>query len=721
MPDNSNPIKRIISFRSFKPGQGRFMTSSRLKYWGLFLFTFISIAMILSWKYFPARNYQEGVVSSRDIMSPRSFDVINKQATREAQSEAMNEVQPVHRIDPFILNQLDRQLRTQFRLINEIKNLKDKDDHLQLKEIKSRLPIAISDPSLATFINSDPQSLEQMEILTGSLVMRHMSKPIRDNDVTAIKQVRQELRQAASELTLRQDQNKAVAELASEAIRPNSRVDWDETYRLKQAKKDSVPPVTIRIKKGQIIVSKGQIITPDHLMILEEMGLHRSRANTAGIAGTAILSFLIITLVWLYIKKSKPYLAQNPKHLLLLAIITVVNLILCSLLVQVNPYWAPVPIASILTAILLGPRIAVIITAVMAMIVGILTGEVQYLAVTLITGIAASLLSWRVRERLDLIIASLMIFIVNELSITLFSLLQGGNTRALLEDLVYGGINGFSSGIVAIGVLPILEYAFGITTDIKLLELSSQSEPLMKRLLLEAPGTYHHSIIVGNLAEAGGEAIGEDALLCRVAAYYHDIGKLRRPYFFIENQLGSENPHDKLTPRLSALIITAHIKDGLELAKRYKIPEPIRDIISQHHGTSTVAYFLHQARQLSPQGEEPREEDFRYAGPRPNSRVAAIVMLADSAEAAARTLNNPTPQAIETLVRSIFKKALDDGQLDQCPISLKDINNLINSFTTILTGIYHHRIEYPDQIIENGNAPTSFTASKITHINKKMG
>ena len=652
---------------------------------------------------------------------PRNFEVIDKQATREAQSEAMNEIQPFYRVDPFVVSQLDRQLRTQFKLFNELKKYKKKEDHLQVKEIKSRLPIAISDSSLSTFVNSNKQSMEQMEILCGDLVMKHMNQVIQDNDTGAIKQVRQKLRKAASRLTLRTDQNKAVAELASEAIRPNAKIDWDETYRLKQAKKDSVQPVAIKIKKGQVIVSKGQIITPDHLLILEEMGLHRSRANTAGIAGTAILSFLIVTLVWLYIKKSKPLLAQNPKHLLLLVIITVFNLILCSLLVQVNPYWAPVPIASILTAILLGPRVAVILTSVMALVVGILTGEVQFLAVTLVTGLSASILSWRVRERLDLITASLLIFIVNELSITLFSLLQGETTRALLENLVYGGINGFSSGIVAIGVLPILEYAFGITTDIKLLELSNQSEPLMKRLLLEAPGTYHHSIIVGNLAEAGGEAIGEDALLCRVAAYYHDVGKLRRPYFFIENQLGSENPHDKLTPRLSALIITSHVKDGLELAKQYKLPEPVREIISQHHGNSAVAYFLHQARQNAVNGEEPREDDFRYSGPRPSTKVAAIVMLADSVEAAARTIDNPSPHKIETLVKSIFKKALDDGQLDECPISLKDINDLMNSFTAILTGIYHHRIEYPDQIINNGKTPPAFPASKVTHIKQKMG
>jgi putative nucleotidyltransferase with HDIG domain len=715
-----NPISRIIPFRPLS-GKGLDSVAKRkLIYWGLFLLVFVSMTAILSWKYFPARIYQEGVVASRDFLAPRTFEVENKQATQEAQSRAMNEVQPVYKVDPALISRIDAQLKTQFQIFHQLRRAKGLGDDLRVKELKSQLPINVSDASLSAFVNSNTMDLEQMEIQTRDLVMRNMKDVIRDDDIPILKEKRQKVRNAAAGLTFPVDQSKAVAELASEAIHPNAVNDWEETSRQKQLKKDSVQPVMITIKKGQKIISKGDITNPDHILILESMGLQRTRANLSAIAASATLTLMSVLLTWLFIRRSKPELADNPLRLLLLIIITVGSALLCSLLVQVNPYWAPVPVASILTAILLGPRIAVVITGFLSMMVGIMTGEVQYLVVALITGTAGSLLSWKVRERLDLMTASLLVFVVNEISITIFSLLQGETTQAILENLVFGGINGFSSGVVAIGLLPLLEFTFGITTDIKLLELSSQSEPLMKRLLLEAPGTYHHSIIVGNLAEAGGEAVGEDPLLCRVAAYYHDIGKLRRPYFFIENQLGQENPHHNLIPRLSSLIIVSHVRDGLDLARQYKLPTPIQEIIHQHHGNGIVAYFYHQAKQNSK--EEPLEKDYRYHCPLPSTKAAAIVMLADSAEAAARTIQEPTPPKIETLVRSIFKKALDEGQLDQCPLSLRDINNLINSFTSILTGIYHHRIEYPEQILDQENNATSiFPPSNGATLNKQAG
>jgi putative nucleotidyltransferase with HDIG domain len=302
----------------------------------------------------------------------------------------------------------------------------------------------------------------------------------------------------------------------------------------------------------------------------------------------------------------------------------------------------------------------------------------------------------------------------------MFSLIKGDAPRVMMESLLYGGINGFGSGLLAVGLLPVLEHMFGITTGIRLLELSNQSEPLLKRLLLEAPGTYHHSVIVGNLAESAAEAVGENPLLCRVGAYYHDIGKLRRPYFFIENQLGAENPHDKLSPNLSALIILSHVKDGLEMAKQYKIPEPIKDIIHQHHGASIIAYFYHQAKQSDK--EFPLEDDFRYPGPKPRSKAAAIVMLADSVEAAARTLQKPTPTKIEMLVRQIIRNNLDDGQLDESPLSLRDLNDIALTFTRILTGIYHQRIEYPEKIMEEmgPSSPIASAASKVTPLKEHM-
>jgi putative nucleotidyltransferase with HDIG domain len=248
-----------------------------------------------------------------------------------------------------------------------------------------------------------------------------------------------------------------------------------------------------------------------------------------------------------------------------------------------------------------------------------------------------------------------------------------------------------------VGVLPYLEDMFGITTTFKLLELANPSQPLLRELQLKAPGTYHHSILVGNLAEAAAEAIGADALLVRVGSYYHDVGKTKRPYFFIENQLGMANQHDRISPRLSALVITAHVKEGLEMAREHKLPAILQEFIATHHGTSLVSYFYHQAVQAEGQ-RQVQEEHFRYPGPRPRTRETGIVMLADGVEAACRSLKTPTPEQIEQMVRKIVDKRLADGELSEAPLTLKEIEKISAAFIRILTGLFHHRIEYPDQV-----------------------
>ncbi len=261
--------------------------------------------------------------------------------------------------------------------------------------------------------------------------------------------------------------------------------------------------------------------------------------------------------------------------------------------------------------------------------------------------------------------------------------------------LLLGTTNGILSSILTNGSLPYLENAFGITSPVRLLELSQPSNPLLKKLLTEAPGTYHHSILVGNLAEAAAEAVGGESLLVRVGAYYHDIGKIKRPYFFIENQFGGDNPHDKIAPSLSTLILTAHVRDGLDLAKEYKLPQAIIKIIEQHHGSSLVTYFYHKALECCVD-DNLNEDDFRYEGPKPQTKEAAIVMLADSVEAAVRSMQNKTHGRIEGLVRKILREKLLDGQLDECDLTFRDLEDIAQAFLKVLSGIFHSRVEYPD-------------------------
>jgi putative nucleotidyltransferase with HDIG domain len=277
-----------------------------------------------------------------------------------------------------------------------------------------------------------------------------------------------------------------------------------------------------------------------------------------------------------------------------------------------------------------------------------------------------------------------------------------------LAELVWSSafafMGGIGAGVVSSGMVPLVEIAFGYTTDITLLELGNLDRPVLRQLMIEAPGTYHHSVILGSMVEAAAAEIGANPLLAKVSGYYHDIGKIKKPQYFIENQRNGKNRHDKLAPSLSSLILISHIREGVEIAREHKLGQVIIDGIRQHHGTSLIRYFFEKARQLKG-GDQVKEEDFRYPGPKPRTRETALVMLGDVVEAASRTLENPTPARIKGMVQSLFNRVLSDGQLDECDLTLKDLNKIAASFNTILNGIHHHRIEYFDQrspFMENG-------------------
>jgi putative nucleotidyltransferase with HDIG domain len=269
------------------------------------------------------------------------------------------------------------------------------------------------------------------------------------------------------------------------------------------------------------------------------------------------------------------------------------------------------------------------------------------------------------------------------------------NFFQILETTAYTFVGSIISAILAIGFLPILENVFNIVTAMKLLELSNPNQKLLKRLLVEAPGTYHHSIMVANLAEVAAEEVGGNQVLARVASYYHDIGKIRRPYFFKENQLGRDNPHDKMTPNLSALVVILHVKDGLELAEEYNLPKEIKDVIAEHHGTTLAKYFYITMKNSSKNPEDIKKENFKYPGPIPRTKESAIIMLADSVEAAVRSIQEPTKGKIEEMVNNIISSKLNEGQLDNCDLTFMDLNKIRLAFLSTLNGIYHKRIEYP--------------------------
>ena len=349
-------------------------------------------------------------------------------------------------------------------------------------------------------------------------------------------------------------------------------------------------------------------------------------------------------------------------------------------------------------SVFLDSKVSIIINLLNLLLVSVIVGfNPQIILIGIISIIIVATLLKKVNQRNDILYTTMYLSISVAVVVLSSGILLSNNINKILIDMTLSVFGALTSGILAIGLLPFLESTFSLVTNMKLLELSNPNSPLLKRLLMEAPGTYHHSIMVGNLAEVAAEEIGANTMLTRVGAYYHDAGKIKRPFFFGENQLGGVNPHNKISPSLSASIIISHVKDGLELAKEYDIPSAVSDMMIQHHGTTLVKYFYYTLKNSSDNPESVKEEGFTYPGPKPQSREAAIIMMADSVEAAVRSIQEPTVEKIENMVNNIIKDKLDSGQLSECELTFRDLETIKSCFLKVLKGIYHSRIEYPKE------------------------
>ncbi len=640
-------------------------------------------------KFFPAAPLKVGEVSQKDIEATSTIEVVNEAATKEARRKAANSVPVVYAMDPLIITQCETKLASTIELIRRMQYHRRLGETGKLKEIKASLPLNMTDKDLETCLSLNPLYLRNIEAMAKDILWKIMSGGVREDSLPASQA---QARMLSRQLNAPPEVQDMVAAIACEAIVPNLLYDLEATLKRQQSLMAAVKPVKTVVQRGQTIIHKGDIVAPQHLEILSALGLHHPSLNLSGFAGSALfaLFFILVTLYYLYQKL--PQLLRMDR-LLLLAIIVLFAGVICRVSTNINSFLAPVASASILVALLLDSQLSVLITLLLSAQIGIFTGDLPTAIVPLLTGTAAAMVTSRVNRWSELFGAGFIIITTNAMSVLVFCLMTNMDVLKMLQSLLYGASNGFLSVVIAVGSFPFLESAFSVTTHIKLLEISNPNEPLLKKLLVEAPGTYHHSVVVGNLAEGAAQAVGADPLLARVGAYYHDVGKIKRPYFFVENQLGKENPHDRISPNLSTLIIVSHVKDGIDMARAQKLPQPIVDIIAQHHGNSVVQYFFHQALQNAREGLS--SDGFRYPAGKPTSREAAIVMLADCVEAAARTLAKPTPNKLELLVRQIVKDALADAQLDECDLSFRNLNDLTSSFVRTLSGMYHNRIEYP--------------------------
>jgi putative nucleotidyltransferase with HDIG domain len=504
-------------------------------------------------------------------------------------------------------------------------------------------------------------------------------------------------------------------------ITPNVTLNRQETETRRQKAREGVLPVVISVKKNQVIVHEGAKVSPLHVTLLQEIENQRSGRNRNFVALVASVMFVIMMLVFAsYIRRfTLNRVKIETVDLVIMGAVTIMIVALTKFflfltntafssafgnMVPENAmlFAAPVAAGPMLVGLLItSGEVVWIFSLFLAVVLGLMVDmKFSFMLVSVIGGLAAARGVFGCKRRNDLYIAGVRTGLVNAVMVMMVVTVQHFGYETYMKQLLWevpaGFISGLLSCLVAMMAVPLMETVFNITTDVKLLELCNLNHPLLKEMVVKAPGTYHHSLVVGSMVEAAAEEIGGNPLLAKVMSYYHDIGKTEHSQYFIENQKPGMNPHDHLSPHMSKTILIAHVKDGVELGLQHKLGRAIIDGIVQHHGTTLIAFFYNRAMEMQDETiDEVSEDDFRYPGPKPQFREAALIMLADSIEAASRSLDEPTPARLQNIVKNIIQRKFMDGQLDECNLTLKDLTIIEESFIKILIGIYHQRIDYP--------------------------
>lgn len=497
---------------------------------------------------------------------------------------------------------------------------------------------------------------------------------------------------------------KTVAErILEKELVANYSLDETATDEAKLAAAAEVSQGSYLYKQGQTIVRSGDIVTQAHIAMLEELGmLENDNVDIKLYIGVALLTLTVLLILGFYIAVYEPKMIQTPKKVLMLAILTVLSVLYSALIYPYRPGLAQIAICTVLVAVLLKPRVALVSNMALSVLLGVMatSGEaaqsqgVSTLIVSLIAGTAAVYLCKKPMHRMRIMLSGLVIGVTGGLTSVFIGMVFSSEIKTVLLSALWPALAGVISAVLCVGTLPVWEAVFDVLTPTKLLEITNPNQPLLRRLAIEAPGTHHHSIVVANLAESGAQAIGADIMLTRAGAYYHDVGKLAAPEAYTENQDEKlKSFHSMLLPAESAAIIRMHPTEGYELAQKYKLPKEICNIILEHHGTTLVGYFYAKALEMF---DDVNRADFMYPGPKPRSKEAAVIMLADSAEAAVRSLPDKSPECVREKINQILNDRISDGQFDECDISMLELRKLAAEFTQALSGVHHSRIEYPD-------------------------
>ncbi|RLB20193.1 MAG: HD family phosphohydrolase, partial [Deltaproteobacteria bacterium] len=751
------------------------VVSSKIQIWIylIILSAIISLLLYPNLLVIPTENYSIGDVANKDIKASHDFLVEDKELTKQRRYEAVKSALFVYDFDRSGAN-INQRIKESFSYARKeleqissielepalrsekLKQLRDKFfDLLEITEDSVLFDRLVKDNFSSHIDNSASitinQILEKGVVGNKKVLMTQKGKGIILRDIDTQQEFKiddfdrfynlesalQYFNQAIDKLMKNKNGRDIVAttkHLGKLIINPNITFNKRETELRKEEAKRSVKPIYFQVKKGEMIVREGEKINPTHLWKLEAEATLKKAAPTLSMALSMYLMIgILLALSYIVLLKRSNMFKGDSKSLIFIS----VTLLFMFLLVvlyntvaeevargfpfvtpQVLLFAVPITLGAILISIFQGLEVAIAFSLILSILASIaVEGRIEFFIYFLIGSLLAAYGVRNCRERLVLIKTGMKVGVLNiVMSLSVQSLY--GNPYSLFggASVVSGFLGGVLAGVIATGFLPLLEMIFGFTTDIKLLELSSLDQPILKDLMVKAPGTYHHSVMVSNMVEATAESIHTNPLLAKVSAYYHDIGKINKPLYFIENQVKGDNRHEKLAPSMSSLILISHVKDGVELAKQHRLGKEIIDIIQQHHGTSLISYFYQKAREQSKKrgsrSSPVKEEDFRYPGPKPQTKEAGLVLVADAVEAASRTLVNPTPARIQGMVQKIINNIFSDGQLDECELTLKDLNQIAKTFSKTLSGIFHSRIKYPvpiakgetDKRKENGDS-----------------
>jgi len=709
--------KRLNSDKKSK--KNKIKKSNLIEKLAIYFCLLIAITIILSINFFNDKIVlKEGQISSKDILAMQSINFVDMDATRDIKDMVSKSIKEVYDLNLANIEKAENRANNIFNrikdyresakvLIEPSENGKTEEDiklaeleyfKEKTSELKAEMGLLVDEKIILDLFSLDLLTLDKINRDVNSAIRKIMEQGIKEDDLENSKK---QLIVEISEISLDHHDALIASEIAKTLILPSLYLNKEETEKRRLEAISSVDNVEEVIQQGQIIIRKGEIANAKDIAILNAMGLQNPRFNYFNVSGIFLITAICLLVISFYISFYNPMIFRDINKLILLSILSFFVIFLAKLLSQFSGYFIPVASISMLIAIALDSRLAIVVTIIISYLTSLIPGlELHHVLVFIIGGVIAIYSIRKATQRSSLTRAGLMIACVNVICISALGLIDNVDYHLILQDSLWGMLNGFLSVILTIGILPFLEMFFDITTSFKLMELSNPNQPLLKKLIVEAPGTYHHSIVVGNLAETAADEIDGNGLLARVGSLYHDIGKLKRPYFFIENQEAYRNIHDEMEPSLSALVIASHVKEGVELAKKNKIPQDIIDIIEQHHGTGLISFFFHRALQENgSNNNEIAEENYRYSGPKPQIKETGIILLADTLEAATRSLTNPTPTRIKSMVKEIIQKNLENGQLEECDLTLKDLNKIANSFSRILTSMFHTRVEYPDDVL----------------------